>query len=1114
MQRNDHDQTLYSPSDLVTFLGCHHATFLDLKALEGDMEPAEVRPTAQLLQRKGLEHEAAYLRHLKDTGRTVIEIPAERSFSERVGLTQDAIRSGAEVIYQAALIKVPWRGVADFLMRCDTPSDLGNFSYEALDTKLARSVAPRHILQLCVYCDLLAQQQGICPKTLYVVTGEGQEHAYRVADYLHYSLHAKAHFERYLQHLPSNSSPEPCHHCLYCRWQDRCEVQWQADDHLSLIANIRRSQINKLRKDGIETVTDLSETSPDTSIPNLNTEVFSRLRSQAILQHHKATTGQDRYELVPFPPGKGLTRLPDPEAGDLFFDMEGDPLYPNGLEYLFGVCHAENGTVVFHPFWAHNPDEEKATFKRFMAFVKQHLARHAHAHIYHYHHYETTALKRLACRHAVCEEFLDNLLRAHKFVDLYPVVRESLRTSEPGLSIKHLETFYMGRRTDIVSTTIDSLIAYNEWRITRADHLLQAIADYNQKDCLSTRKLRDWLMTLLPDEVCELKKPAACFEEDSRSRKPWEIEYEMTRDLLEIASRVPQPLRETVAHLLEFHNREAKPQWWNAFARQDKLEDELIDDVECIGGLQRIGKPKVIQDALVYTYQFPPQEHKLKVDDQPVVVATLESAGTIVSLDETAGIVKIQCGPNHEPLLERLSIGPPKPYRTQVIRSAIYRYANHILHSFDTPHVATELLMRHLPRLRDKPPGVVLRTTADLPDDILNGVAALDNSYLLIQGPPGSGKTHTCSHVIVELVRRGKKVGITSNSHKAIHNLLDRVEQVATNQDVSFLGIKKSTKGKEETVFAGHFIHSEFTTADIPLGANLFAGTAWAFSHQHFHRHLDYLFIDEAGQVSLANVVAMANATKNLILVGDQMQLGQPIQGTHPGEAGLSVLEFLLADQATIPPERGFFLDQTRRMRPRLCRFVSEAFYDSRLTSHRCTANRRLNLKAANLPNDGVVVIPADHEACSQKSVEEGQIIQSTFQTLLGQSYVDGDHDTRLITEEDILVIAPYNVQVNHLRSILPKPARVGTIDKFQGQEAPIVLISMVTSSAEDLPRHIEFLYSRNRLNVAISRAQCLAIVIMNPRLLEIPCQTVAQMKLINTFCWLDQSAQKISLGT
>ncbi|WP_370931112.1 DEAD/DEAH box helicase [Bartonella sp. DGB1] len=360
----------------------------------------------------------------------------------------------------------------------------------------------------------------------------------------------------------------------------------------------------------------------------------------------------------------------------------------------------------------------------------------------------------------------------------------------------------------------------------------------------------------------------------------------------------------------------------------------------------------------------------------------------------------------------------------------------------------------------------------------------------------------------MNLSNKEKKIGVTSNSHKAIHNLLQKVEEVAVEKDVKFRGIKKANKENKDTFFDTQFISSKTTTKNMDLNADLFAGTAWTFANPHFAGKLDYLFIDEAGQVSIANVIAMSIATKNIILVGDQMQLSQPIQGIHPDTAGLSVLEFLLEDNSTVPANRGIFLKQTYRMHPSICQFISNAFYDGRLTAHEITTKRSLNLQNIYLPNEGIVMIPIEHKNCSQKSVEEGEIIKKKYLSLLGQEFTNNDNSTRKITIDDILVLSPYNIQVNYLRSILPDNAKVGTVDKFQGQEAPIVLISMVTSSVEDLPHNIQFLYSKNRLNVAISRAQCLAVVVANPRLLEIPCNTVAQMKLVNTFCWLNEYAK------
>src|SRR5437588_158029 len=292
---------------------------------------------------------------------------------------------------------------------------------------------------------------------------------------------------------------------------------------------------------------------------------------------------------------------------------------------------------------------------------------------------------------------------------------------------------------------------------------------------------------------------------------------------------------------------------------------------------------------------------------------------------------------------------------------------------------------------------------------------------------------------------------------------------------------------------------------EVTAHYNLVAGTAWLFARPEQNQSLDYLFVDEAGQVSLGSLVAMGLAARNIVLVGDKMQLAQPIQGVHPGRSGLSALEFLLADHATVPPERGIFLDVTRRMHPDVCRFISEAVYEGRLHSDPSTAVRELVLGPgadAALKPAGVSFVPVSHQECRQKSAEEAHRVQVLFGSLLQQRWIEAAGYARPITVDDILVVSPYNMQVNLLQSMLPPGARVGTVDKFQGQEAAVVIVSMATSSAEDVPRGMEFLYSRNRLNVAVSRALSLAIMVASPTLLEAPCSRVEQMALVNTLCF------------
>jgi uncharacterized protein len=275
------------------------------------------------------------------------------------------------------------------------------------------------------------------------------------------------------------------------------------------------------------------------------------------------------------------------------------------LEYLFGVYYLEDKKYVFKPFWGHDHDQEKIAFTDFMKFVEERLQKYPNAYIYHYNHYETTALKRLACRYGVAEEQMDVLLRTHKFVDLYKVVREGLQTSEPKYSLKNLEVFYMAKREGEVATAGESIVVYNQWRDLKDANLLKQIEDYNQVDCESTYKCREWLLKIKPASSPWFKSDdSEKLNSAQPERKEWEIEYEQYKAKLGEQS----PL----TNLLEFHNREAKPQWWAVFERQDKFEEELIDDVECVGGLTQVGKPVPEKKSLLYSYQFPPQDFKLK----------------------------------------------------------------------------------------------------------------------------------------------------------------------------------------------------------------------------------------------------------------------------------------------------------------------------------------------------------------------------------------------------------------------------------------------------------------------------------------------------------------------
>jgi predicted RecB family nuclease len=503
---------IFSATDIVNFLGCRHATYLDRRNLD-DLTPVAVDdPFLILLQEKGHEHERCYLETLRRTGRKIVEISSHDSLEDRVAKTREAMAAQDEVIYQGALLDGRWHGYADFLFRVPVQSKLGAFSYEPIDTKLSRSAKPKHVLQLCAYAFLLAVEQGSMPPRIHIVLGDGRAVAFSCADFQLYFEVARRRLEIFVDQLPDESVGRPCGHCGQCRWRDRCQAEWQSLDHLSLVANITRSQTSKLETAQVTTMTGLARLAPSVRILKLQTEKLQRLVTQALLQVEKRADGIDRCGLVAAGPGKGFARLPSPSDGDLFFDMEGDPFLDGGLEYLFGFVHTQAGDVRFTPFWGHDRAGEKLAFEQAIDFIVARLSVFPDAHVYHYAGYEESALKRLAVIHDEREAEINGLLRDGRFVDLYRVVREAIQVSAPSYSLKNLEVFYMPQRAGDVKTAAASVVVYEQWRRSGEPKLLQEIADYNEADCRSTLLLRNWLLSLRP--------PGSIWHNETVGQKP------------------------------------------------------------------------------------------------------------------------------------------------------------------------------------------------------------------------------------------------------------------------------------------------------------------------------------------------------------------------------------------------------------------------------------------------------------------------------------------------------------------------------------------------------------------------------------------------------------------
>jgi RecB family nuclease, putative, TM0106 family len=1090
---------LLSPSDLSEHVNCRHLTTLAREVARGERVAPHVADEAtRLLRQKGELHERQFMDHLRATGRDVIGIPTDPywDFHAAAVRTIDAMRAGVDVISQATFVDGPWRGRADFLMKVAGESRLGPWRYEALDAKLARAEKPTYVLQLCFYSDGIASIQGDRPENMHVVLGIGEQRSLRYDDFAAYYRRVRSRFES-TESAPVPTEGYPVDHCSLCDFRGVCEQHWKDEDHLALVAGMRRVQVARLRNSDLPTLTALGEAAPGTQIKHVAPHSFETLRDQAALQLKARLTGRVEWHVIEAERGHGWELLPETSPGDIIFDIEGDPFWEpaRGLHFLFGVLSRQGTEWKYRPMWAHDRAGERRMFESFIDLVRDRLVDYPRMHVYHYGTYENAAIKELMGIYATRENEVDQLLRTHIFVNLHTVVRQGLRAGVDSYSLKKIEALAAFQRRADVKRGMDAVLTYEKWMTAPHEALLTSISDYNEEDCRATLAVREWLVAQHPVEKAWAQAIVPIEHDDEAAD-----ERNALRQRLLVSAQPGSP-RWLAAELLEYHQREARPAYWWHFTRRDQMSnDDLIDDGEAIGGLSVMGDEVKDKRSFIYTLSFPVQQHKLAAGDQVVDPQTKELAGQIVSVDDTASTLQLRRGPKLRDVALPRAIISEGPYRPKPQRSALARLAQSILANDCRYPALWDIVAREPPRLAGRERGSDIQTI-DL-DAQRELTLALDSSYLFIQGPPGTGKTWTGARLITELIRRGRRVGVAATSHKAIHNLLDEVEKAAAGEGLQFRGLKKSSAENPESPYNSASIGStDKFDAFTAAGADtlLFAGTAWFFADERLDRQLDTLVIDEAGQVSLADALAVGTCARNVVLLGDPLQLAQVSQGTHPEGTGLSVLEHLLGDHATVPRHMGLFLECTRRMHPDVCRFISEIVYDDRLMGVPELARQETAF------GTGLRFVAVDHIGNGAASSEEAAAVATQIGGMVDAMWTDCHCVTRPLRQSDFMVVAPYNAQVRRLREALAKAhltdVPVGTVDKFQGRQAAIVFYSMATSSIEDVPRSLEFLFSRNRLNVAISRAMCLAIIVASPRLLESQARTIDQMRLVNALC-------------
>jgi len=1139
------DTWLHSPRDVLAVLECEHRLHLEHAAAQGLLtrpQPGTDAASA-LVARHGLRHERAVLAELAAvTEVRTIDTPGhdDRALLAAAEATTAAMAAGVAVIYQAVLLVDGFLGYADFLIGVDLATgqplldEHGRQRYEPVDTKLARHAKPAALLQLSCYADALVRLGLPTPRQVHLWLGDGSRQSVPAADVLPLAREYRTRVLRQLQQaaeLPAPLWGDARIACGGCRWETHCGDHRRAARDLSLVAGMRRDQVTRLRAAEIGTVEELAAAETDRRPPGMGAQSWDRLQAQARLQVAGAGISPPVFDV--FTPA-GLELLPAPDPGDLYYDIEGDPFAESGagLEYLHGIV---NTAEAFTAFWAHDRTAEKIAFEQVVDTFTAAARAHPGMHVYHYAPYERTALTTLAARHATREEEVDQLLRDGRLVDLYAVVRRAVRVSTEGYSIKQLEPLYMGKdlRTGDVTTAGDSIVEYERVIALRQDGaheqaaaVLAAIADYNAYDCVSTHRLHRWLQSLRPAATAPLQSPVTETPVPEVPEVPaTEILAEQLRGLVPATDRTPdQQATALLAAAVGYHRRNQKTFWWEHFERLRQPIDELADDDAVVllhqptatAWAKPTSRSNHARTVTAATGSSPEDAAALgsspfAVYDPPTPPPLQPSADSDRATH--TGVLSLAAGPGTWTFLERapkgydgweqlpLALTPSAPPHAGPLERVLCGLGQQLLDGGGRDQAWWRLLTAEAP-------ATARPDTGDRVADITAAVAALRDGVLAVQGPPGTGKTYVGSHVIAELASRGWRIGVVAQSHKVVENLLARVVELGAT--VAKEAAKDGPRGHESWHTPAKL---ETWMAAQPAGGWVVGGTAWTFARAGVRAQpLDLMVVDEAGQFSLPDTVVAGSAASRILLLGDPQQLAQVSQGQHPEPVDVSALGHILGEHALIPVTHGYLLDVTWRMHPALCEPVSVLQYEGVLRSHERCAQRHLHAVAP-----GVQLVEVAHQDNRTRSPEEAAAVVGLVADLLGRAWADGVGPARPLGQHDVLVVAPFNRQVAALRSGLGAAGfgdvPVGTVDRFQGREAAVVIVSMTTSSGDDLPRGVEFLLNRNRLNVALSRAMHTAYLVHSPQLRRITPTSTAGLRALGAFLGVLHAQERGPLG-
>jgi len=1065
-----------------------------------------------------------------------------------IAQTLELMLQGVPVIYQGGLEhRAPhsvFKGKPDFLVKQGWLLEFvdglltarlqqeipGPSKYIVWDAKYSSHPKPEYALQVAIYIEALDAQGLKAPNARHgLILGNRTMMSFLEGEIVPATRIARAELEQAIARVSDSSTDSQLENftwhcagnrdCEICEYPELCEDDREETQDLVLVAGLGKNLRGKLNAAGIQTLSALAQ-STLTKVPDVTAATFEKMRKQAALQILSEQTKTPEHELLEDPL---LQFLPRPSEGDVFFDMEGFPYFPDGgLEYLFGNWTRDLG---FTDFWAVDRDEEKQAFIDFMNWVTERMDAHPDAHIYHYASYEKTALLKLSTRHGVMGPEVRRLGDERRLVDLYPIVTKSLRVGESKYSIKNLERHYEFERESEVTSASASIDEYAQWRdlvdgsldqtltseqredlSIRAEKLYQALHDYNKEDVVSTMKLYDWLLKM-PSATTRFGEDVNPQDEDSEENPSasalelLELEAKTARFFLPLADwewgkSVEGDIRakvwETLAHSILFYRREDVMFWADLQIRMTQDEEAFEKDREALllAGVtelsrdERVNKKGNLVHVVTYEASYPTESIYNPTPGDELIIrfpigAGLQQRNFGKVIKSANGLITFTRDTQD---LDDLVYQPDALIKFQRFlamakQEDLNNLAERITEAWGSPsnaapqrNSAMDLLFRRKPRLIGDGKITAPDPTSYLPA-LISTVEKMDSTVLAVQGPPGSGKTYLASHLIAHLLATGKSVAVGSNSHAAVENVL----KVAIEAGVNPAQIFKAKKTKDTAEYPWVTASSAGTIGKKVAkskDALVLGGTAFALCNKEIRtNHFDYLIIDEAAQFSLVDALAVSGTAQNMILFGDPQQLSQVIQATHPGGLENSALGHYMGEHDILPKDMGYFVEVTRRLHSNINAPVSWLSYENKLNSHPDTENHIIQGIAP-----GLYKAPINHTGNSTNSPEEVSKVMELVEKHINE-----------VGPEEILIVAPFNAQVNAIRKALDQAGHeevaVGTVDKFQGQEGLVVIYSFASSSSQDAPRGLGFLLERNRMNVAISRAKSVCYLVYSTNL-------------------------------